>query len=178
MVGLGTPMIVCGLVLVVLAGGVNSPRVNIGTVRRLGYLVAVGGAFCHASRDVISRHVVGNITDPMVTAGMALCIGCVMLFMITAPDAVNTVRRVPAKYLAMCGLAGVGQGLGGSVPVQSIEPRPRDRGEPDQRQRAVDNPAAGAPVLQRVESITPRLVFGTFLSVAGVITVILGAVAY
>ena len=178
LVGLGTPMIVCGLVLVVLAGGINNPRVNMGTVRRLGYLVAVGGAFCHASRDVISRHVVGNITDPMVTAGMALCIGCVMLFMITAPDAVNSVRRVPGRYLAMCGLAGIGQGLGVASLFQALSLAPVTVVSPINASGPLITLLLVHLFLQRVESITPRLVFGTFLSVAGVITVILGAVAY
>lgn len=178
LVGLGTPMIVCGLALVVLAGGVNNPRGSMGTIRRLGYLAAVGGALCHASRDVISRHVVGNLTDPMVTAGIALCLGCVMLFMITAPDAVKTVRRVPAKYLAVCGLAGVGQGLGVASLFQALSLAPVTVVSPINASGPLITLLLVHLFLQRVESITPRLVLGTVLSVAGVVVVILGALAY
>ena len=178
LVGLGTPMIVCGLVLVVLAGGLNNPRGSMGAVRRLGYLVAAGGALCHASRDVISRHVVGNITDPLVTAGIALCLGCVMLFILTASDAVNTVRRVPAKYLAVCGLAGIGQGLGVASLFQALSLAPVTVVSPINASGPLITLLLVHIFLQRVESITPRLVLGTFLSVAGVIIVILGAVAY
>ena len=178
MVGLGTPMIVCGLVLVVLAGGINNPRGSMATIRRLGYLAAVGGALCHASRDVISRHVVGNLTDPMVTAGIALCLGCVMLFMITGPDAVNTVRRLPSKYIAVCGLAGIGQGLGVASLFKALSLAPVTVVSPINASGPLITLLLVHIFLQRVESITPRLVLGTLLSVAGVITVILGAVAY
>ena len=178
LVGMGTPMIVCGLVLVVLAGGVNNPRGGMGTIRRLGYLAAVGGALCHASRDTISRHVVGNLSDPMVTAGIALCLGCVMLFMITAPDAVNTVRRAPSKYIAVCGLAGIGQGLGVASLFKALSLAPVTVVSPINASGPLITLLLVHIFLQRVEAITPRLVLGTVLSVAGVITVILGAVAY
>ena len=177
LVSLGTPMIVCGLVLVVLAGAVNNPGGRPVTVRKLGYLVAAGGALCHASRDVISRHVVGNLSDPLVTAAVALCIGCVMLFMLTAADAVNTVRRVPAKYLAICGLAGISQGLGVASLFQALSRAPVTVVSPINASGPLITLLLVHLFLQRVESITPRLILGTFLSVAGVIVVILGAVA-
>ena len=63
-VALGTPIIVCGLLLVVLAEGADNPEEERDAVRRAGYVLAAGAIFCFAIRDVISRHVVGNIVDP------------------------------------------------------------------------------------------------------------------
>ena len=43
-------------------------------MKRLGYLLAIGAAATFASRDVISRHVVSDIADPLVSAGLALVV--------------------------------------------------------------------------------------------------------
>jgi drug/metabolite transporter (DMT)-like permease len=97
--------------------------------------------------------------------------------MLTAADAVNTVRRVPAKYLAICGLAGISQGLGVASLFQALSRAPVTVVSPINASGPLITLLLVHLFLQRVESITPRLILGTFLSVAGVIVVILGAVA-
>ena len=178
LVGLGTPVIVCGLVLVVVAGGANNPQANRTAVRRLGYLVAAGGALCFASRDVISRHVVGNLFDPLVTAGMALSLGCIMLFMLTASDVVNSVRKLPPKYVAICGVAGISQGLAVASLFQALSLAPVTVVSPINASGPLITLLLVHLFLQRVEVVTPRLIIGTVLSVMGVIIVVVGAVAY
>ena len=179
LVGLGTPMIVCGLILVVLAeGAAANPDEERGTVRRAGYLLAIGATFCFASRDVISRHVVGNIVDPLVTASMALLLGCVMLFALTAPDVARNMRRMPAKNVAFCGLSGISQALGVVSLFQALSLAPVTVVTPINAIGPLITLALVQIFLQRVEAITLRLVIGTVLSVAGVVVVILGALAY
>ena len=94
---LGTPIIVCGLIIVVVTSRSNGPVNQILTTRKLGYLLAMGAAASFASRDIISRHVVGSIAPPMVTAAFALSIGAVLLFMLTYRDVINSLRNLPRK---------------------------------------------------------------------------------
>ena len=177
-VALGTPMIVCGLILVVLAEGAGNREEERGTVRRAGYLLAIGATFCFASRDVVSRHVVGNIVDPLVTASMALLLGCVMLFALTAPDIARNMRRLPARNVVFCGLSGISQALGVASLFQALSLAPVTVVTPINAIGPLVTLALVQVFLQRVEAITLRLVLGTVLSVAGVIVVILGALAY
>ena len=90
LVVLGTPTIVCGLFLVVLTSRTNGSVGQALPARKLGYLLAVGAAASFASRDVISRHVVGSIAPPMVTAAFALTVGAVLLFLLTYRDVINS----------------------------------------------------------------------------------------
>jgi drug/metabolite transporter (DMT)-like permease len=61
LVSLGTPLIVCGLVLVFLAESAARPKERVQNFKVLGYLLTIGAAASFASRDVVSRHVVSSI---------------------------------------------------------------------------------------------------------------------
>ena len=175
LVGVGTPMVVCGLIMVFLSGGITeSARHGLDT-RKLGYLLALGAAATFGIRDVISRHVVSGIAPPLVTAAFALAIGGVILLTYTHRDVANSLRRVPPKYIVICGLAGVCQGLAVAALFQALSRAPVT---------VVSPISAGSPLitlvlshifLRRLESINSFLVVGTLLSVAGVVTVVLGA---
>ena len=178
LVGLGTPIIVFGLILVVLAEEGSNAGEERSAVRRVGYVLAAGATLCFASRDVVSRHVVENLVDPLVTASMALLLGCVMLFMMTAPDVVTNVRRMSAKHVAICGLSGISQALAVVLLFQALSLAPVTVVTPINAIGPLVTLALAHVFLQRVEAITLRLVLGTVLSVAGVIVVILGALAY
>ena len=124
MVSLGTPMIVLGLILVVLTGNTNGSSGSVLTVRKLGYLLAVGAALSFASRDVISRHVVVGVASPMVTAAFALTIGGILLFALTYRDVINSLRTLPGRYLVVCGLAGLCQGVAIAALFQALSRAP------------------------------------------------------
>ena len=178
LVGIGTPLIVFGLILVVLAGNTGRQAADAGTVRRLGFILAAGGAMCFASRDVISRHVVGNIADPLVTAACALCIGCVMLFVLAGRDVAASLRRGHIKDLAICGLAGICQGIAVASLFQALSRAPVTVVSPINASSPLVTLLLVHLFLQRLELVTPKLIIGTVLSVAGVVIVVLGAVAY
>ena len=178
LVGLGTPLIVCGLIMVVLAGNTGRQASDDGTVRKLGFLLAAGAAMCFASRDVISRHVVGNITDPLVTAACALCLGCVMLLVLAGRDIVTNLQRGHIKDLAICGLAGISQGIAVASLFQALSRAPVTVVSPINASSPLVTLLLVHLFLQRLEVVTPRLIIGTVLSVMGVIIVVLGAVAY
>ena len=178
LVGLGTPLIVCGLIMVVLAGNTGQQASDDGTVRKLGFLLAAGGAMCFASRDVISRHVVGNIADPLVTAACALCLGCVMLLALAGRDIVANLQRGHIKELAICGLAGISQGIAVASLFQALSRAPVTVVSPINASSPLVTLLLVHLFLQRLEVVTPRLIIGTVLSVMGVVIVVLGAVAY
>ena len=177
LVGLGTPLLAGGLVLVVLAESGGRSANHSLNINRLGYLLAIGGAVTFAGRDVISRHVVSGIAPPLVTAAFALAIGGAILLVITHRDAMNSIRRVPKRYIAICALAGICQGLAVAALFQALSRAPVTVVSPINASSPLITLALSYFFLGRLESINPVLVFGTLLSVGGVVIVILGAVA-
>jgi probable blue pigment (indigoidine) exporter len=175
LVGLGTLMVVCGLALVVLTGGNAGSAERVLSIKKLGYLLALGAAATFASRDVISRHVVSGIAPPLVTAAFALTIGGCLLFALTHRDVVSSLRRLPARYLAICGLAGIFQGLAVAFLFQALSRAPVTVVSPISASSPLITLVLAHLFLRRLESINVLLVVGTLLSVGGVATVVLGA---
>jgi drug/metabolite transporter (DMT)-like permease len=145
--------------------------------KKLGYLLALGAGAAFASRDVISRHVVSGIAPPLVTAAFALTIGGCLLFALTHRDVVSSLRRLPARYLAICGAAGICQGLAVASLFQALSRAPVTVVSPISASSPLITLVLGYLFLRRLESINVLLVVGTLLSVGGVATVVLGAAA-
>ena len=175
LVGVGTPMVVGGLILVVLAGNVGGAASRVLATRNLGYLLALAGAATFASRDVISRHVVSGIAPPLVSAAFALAIGGGILLLFTHRDVARSLRRVPAKYILACGLAGVCQGLAVAALFQALSRAPVTVVSPISASSPLITLVLSLIFLRRLELINAFLVAGTLLSVAGVVIVVLGA---
>lgn len=173
----GTLMVVGGLVMVLITGTANGSAERVLTVKKLGYLLAIAGAATFASRDVISRHVVSGLADPLVTAAFALTIGGCVLLAITYRDVVNSVRRLPARYLAICGLAGICQGLAVASLFQALSRAPVTVVSPINASGPLITLFLVHIFLRRLESVNLLLVVGTLLSVGGVVLVVLGAAA-
>ena len=174
---LGTPIIVCGLIMVVLTSRTSGGLDQVLTARKLGYLLAMGAAASFASRDVISRHVVGSIAPPLVTAAYALTIGGILLFMLTYRDVINSLRRLPGKYVALCCLAGATQGLAVAFLFQALSRAPVTVVSPINASSPLITLLLAHIFLQRLEHINLLLVLGTLLSVGGVVLVVVGAVS-
>ena len=175
LVTLGTPVIVIGLLLVVLPRPRALTAERVIDVRKLGYLLAIGAASAFASRDVVSRHVVTGIAPPFVTAGFALVIGGLILLVFTHRGVVQTLRTVPLKYVAICGLAGLVQGLAVASLFQALSRAPVTVVSPIFASQPLIALLLAWIFLRRLEAVDSVLLFGTLLSVAGVILVILGA---
>ena len=171
----GTPVIVVGLLLVVMPRrGANSGD-GVVNVRRLGYLLAIGSAATFASRDTISRHVVTDLIDPLVSAGLALAIGGTILAVILHRQVARSVMTVPRKYLLICALAGVFQGLAGASLFQALSRAPVTVVSPIYASQPLITLILAHFFLKRLEAIDFLLALGTMVSVVGVILVILGA---
>jgi uncharacterized membrane protein len=171
---LGTPMTVCGLVLVFLSASATRSK-ELLTIKTLGYLLAIGAAASFASRDVISRYVVSGIAPPLVAAGFALAIGGFMLLAVVHRDVVNSLNQLPGKYIIICGLAGICQGLAVASLFQALSQAPVTVVSPINASNPLITLVLAHLFLQRLESINLVLVVGTLLSVGGVALVVLGA---
>jgi drug/metabolite transporter (DMT)-like permease len=174
-VGLGTAMVVVGLILVFLAGNNGDQREPLLSRKTLGYLLALGAAASFAGRDVISRHVVSDIAPPLVTAAFALALGGCMLFAITHRDVVNSLRGLPSKHVMICSGAGIILGLAVASLFQALSRAPVTVVSPINASSPLITLILAHLFLKRLESIDLLLVAGTLLSVGGVVLVIIGA---
>jgi drug/metabolite transporter (DMT)-like permease len=174
-VGLGTAMVVVGLILVFLAGNNGDHRDPLLSRKSLGYLLALGAAASFAGRDVISRYVVSDTAPPLVTAAFALALGGCMLFAITHRDVVDSLRGLPSKHVMICSGAGIILGLAVASLFQALSRAPVTVVSPINASSPLITLILAHLFLKRLESIDLLLVAGTLLSVAGVALVIIGA---
>lgn len=175
LVTIGTPIIVAGLFLVVMPRSNANSRDTIANVRRIGYVLAIGAAATFAGRDVISRHVVSDLIDPLVSAGLALTVGGVILGAILHRQVATTIRTLPKNYLLLCVLAGVFQGLAVASLFQALSRAPVTVVSPIYATQPLMTLIMAHIFLRRLETIDLLLALGTMTSVVGVILVVLGA---
>lgn len=175
LVVLGTPAIVCGLILVMTSRSNSSADGQVASKNSLGYLMATAAAGAFGSRDVISRHVVSGLAPPSVTAAYSLSMGAVMLFTVTGKDLVRSIRTVPPRYAALCCLAGVTQGLALVSLFEALGRAPVTVVSPINASSALITVILAHFFLQRLEAVNFLLLVGTTLSVSGVTLVVLGA---
>lgn len=176
LVSAGTPIIVGGLLMVVLAGNIG-PTERLLTTKNIGYLLAIGGAAAFASRDVISRHIVTGVTPPLVAAAFALAIGGITLFALVHRDVAQSLKQAPGRYLGLCAIAGIFQGLAVAAVFQALSRAPVTVVSPIYASQPLVTLLLVHIFLKRLETVSPMLVLGTVISIAGVSLVIIGAAA-
>ena len=168
-------MVVGRLVMVLLTERANSPAERAINPRALGYLLAAGSAAAFARRDVIGRHVVTGVAPPLVAAAFAPVIGGCILLAIIYRDVLNSLRYLSGRYIAICGLAGIFQGLAIASLFQALSRAPVTVVSPINASSPLITMALVHLFLRRLESVNLLLVVGTLLSVSGVVIVIFGA---
>ena len=199
LVTIGTPIVVGGILLVVMprpstssgrtgaadsgrGGAAGSGQAGAGVsgqieVRKLGYLLAIGGSMAFVTRDAISRHVLGSLAlaPPFVVSGFALVFGGAILFAFTHRSVINSVRNLPMKYVGICCLAGLLQGLAVASLFHALSRAPVTVVTPIYASQPIIALVLASAFLRQLESVDWLLAVGTVLSVGGVILVILGA---
>ena len=196
LVTIGTPIVVGGILLVVMprpstgsrptgsgrTGTGGSGQAGAGApgqieVRKLGYLLAIGGSMAFVTRDAISRHVLGALAlaPPFVVSGFALVFGGAILFAFIHRSVINSLRNLPLRYVGICCLAGLLQGLAVASLFHALSRAPVTVVTPIYASQPIIALILSAMFLRQLESVDWLLAFGTVLSVAGVILVILGA---
>ena len=174
LITIGTPIIVGGLLLVMIPRRREPGTIEI---RKLGYLLAFGGSLAFVTRDAISRHVLGGLAlaPPFVVSGFALVIGGAILFAFIHRGVINSIRHQPMKYVGICCLAGLLQGIAVASLFHALNRAPVTIVTPIYASQPIIALALAAVFLRQMESLNWVLAVGTVLSVGGVIMVILGA---
>ena len=176
LVTIGTPIVVGGILLVMMPrrGAREAGQIE---VRKLGYLLAIGGSMAFVTRDAISRHVLGSLAlaPPFVVSGFALVFGGAILFAFIHRSVINSIRNLPMKYVGICCLAGLLQGLAVASLFHALSRAPVTVVTPIYASQPIIALALASVFLRQLESVDWLLAAGTVLSVAGVILVILGA---
>ena len=176
LVTIGTPIVVGGILLVVMPrpGAGESGQME---VRKLGYLLAIGGSVAFVSRDAISRHVLGALAlaPPFVVSGFALVFGGTILFAFIHRSVINSIRNLPMRYVGICCLAGLLQGLAVASLFHALSRAPVTIVTPIYASQPIIALVLASLFLRQLESVDWLLAVGTVLSVGGVIMVILGA---
>jgi drug/metabolite transporter (DMT)-like permease len=174
LITIGTPIIVGGLLLVMLPRKQDAGAVEI---RKLGYLLAFGGSLAFVTRDAISRHVLGALAlaPPFVVSGFALVIGGAILFAFIHRGVINSIRNQPMRYVGICCLAGLLQGLAVASLFHALSRAPVTIVTPIYASQPIIALALASVFLRQLEQVDWLLAVGTMLSVGGVIMVILGA---
>jgi drug/metabolite transporter (DMT)-like permease len=98
-----------------------------------------------------------------------------MLLTVIHRDVANSLRRLPSRYIVICGLAGICQGLAVAFLFQALSRAPVTVVSPINASNPLITLALAHLFLRRLESINLLLVLGTLLSVGGVVMVVLGA---
>jgi drug/metabolite transporter (DMT)-like permease len=110
-----------------------------------------------------------------VTAAFALALGGCMLLAVIYRDVVHSLRQSPGRYIVICGLAGICQGIAIASLFQALSRAPVTVVSPINASSPLITLALAHLFLRHLESLNLFLVLGTLLSVAGVVLVVLGA---
>lgn len=172
-VALGTVGVVSGLVL---SGGGDLLRRGWRFDRRsvLGYLTALGAAASYGGSNLAAKALSQEYGSPLVVAALGTFFGIVVLLPLTGRGALEGIRTA-RRGIVMVGLSGLAATLGVITlyyallradvvivaPISSIAP--------------LVTLLLAHLFLERLESVTHWMLFGTLLAVAGVSLVIFGS---
>ena len=140
----------------------------------LGYLAALGAAFCYGSLTLVARKIVTDFAPPLVGAAFSMLFGTLILGLLVHRHAIVDLPRAPRRGVLMVGLAGCASTFGVSFWFLAL----------NESRIVVVAPLVGASpllsialthfFLQRLERVTWRTVFGGVLVVIGVTLVAIG----
>ena len=164
-----------GLIMVITgsrsSGATQGPIVN----NNLGYLLAFAAGLTFGVASVITKHVVSVVASPLVTSAFTFLIGVGMLLILTHRGVVRSIHQVHMRYIGICALGGVCQGLAIIFLFQALSRAPVTVVAPVAESTPLVVLGLSALFLRRLEGITPILTVGTVLSLAGVVIIIVGA---
>ena len=162
----GTSINGIGILMVMLPRRQTGQTIEI---RKLGYLLAFGGSLAFVTRDAISRHVLATLAlaPPFVVSGFALVIGGSILFAFIHRGVINSIRQAPMRYVGICCLAGLLQGIAVASLFHALSRAPVTIVTPIYASQPIIALTLASLFLRQMESIHWVLVVGTFLSRGG-----------
>ena len=140
----------------------------------LGYLAALGAAFCYGSLALVARKITTDYAPPMVATAFSILFGTVILGAMVHRHALDDITRSPRRGWLMVALAGCASTWGVSFWFLALS----------KAQVVLVAPVVGvSPLvsivlthffLQRLERVTWRTVLGAVLVVGGVSLIAFG----
>jgi drug/metabolite transporter (DMT)-like permease len=139
----------------------------------LGCLIALGAAIGYGTNYVVTREVLTGYSTPLAATTISLAFGTVFLLPLCVRD-VPELKRAPAEDIWFIVLSGTLQGLGVYFMMVALSRAPVVVASPISSLSPLVALVLAHFMLKRMERITPRIIVGTVLAVAGVVLVVLG----
>ena len=160
-----------------LSGGVLTGALGrLTTPVALGYLSALVAAIAYGVTQVLSKKLVTDFANPLVTATFTVLFGMLIFALFVGKQMPGEVRAAPRRSLLFIVLAGITSTAGLALMYAALTQAPVVVVSPI----ASINPLMAIVLahlfLQRMERVTPRIVIGAVLVMLGVIAITVGAV--
>jgi drug/metabolite transporter (DMT)-like permease len=139
----------------------------------IGCLAGLGAAVGYGASNVVTKEVVTNYTTPLVASTLALMFGTLYLFPIAFRN-LPELRHSSRHGIGYIALGGVLQGTGVTLMMTALSKAPVVVATPIGSLNPLVALILAQIFLKQMERITPRIVIGTALVVAGVVLVIVG----
>ncbi|MBI2873406.1 MAG: EamA family transporter [Chloroflexi bacterium] len=139
-----------------------------------GYILAVGSALSYGTAQFVARIAVTRVAPPLVTTAFALLFGALFLLPLGIGH-FRRARRAPGKAWLFIVLAGLTAASGVAFMYSAFSLVPLVVASPLGSVYPLVAIGLTHLFLQRLERVTPRLVAGAALVVAGVVLVVVGS---
>ena len=143
----------------------------VATTRRrllLGYLAALGAAFCYGSGALVARKIVDDYSSPMVGTAFSMLLGTMIVGALFHRHSLADVRRAPRRGWVFVVLAGCASTWGVSFWFLAFTKAPVVLVAPLVGTSPLVSILLAHLFLQRLERVTWRVVLGAVVVVVGV----------
>lgn len=171
----GTLVVVAGLVTA-LGKSVYEGRGS-GRGVWLGYLLALAAAACYGGTNVIAKEVTEEYGSPLMVSAFSLVFGVILLWPLAGNAAVRTLRgaRGDLLFVTSAGLSGLAAAAGVIFLYYALQRADVVVVAPIVSANPIVTLILAQLFISRLENLTRWLVFGTGVTVTGVVLVVLGS---
>ena len=180
LIGLGTLGIVCGLLF--SSGGSILAGWRTDKIYLLGYMLAIGAGASYGATNVMAKQAVGIYDSPIMVTAFSMLVGLIVISPLVGASTVKSgVVRVKGRGflrsisdLRHVAAAGLASGIAVTAVYFAVQRADVVVVSPIVSSSPLVTLFLAHVFLARLERITPQLVAGTLLAIAGVVLVVLG----
>ena len=140
----------------------------------MGYLAALGAAFCYGSLALVARKIVTDYSSPIVATAFSMLFGTLILGAFVHRHAFSDIPSSPMRGWMLVALAGLASTWGVSFWFLALNEAPVVLVAPLVGTSPLVSIILTHLFLQRLERVTWRTVLGAILVVGGVVAIALG----
>ena len=148
-----------------------SLRARIGTPLVLGYLSAFTAAMAYGIIHVLNKKIVTDFANPLVAATFTVLFGTLVLALFIGKRVPGDIKTAPRKSLLFMALAGITATTGLVLSYIALTQAPVVIVAPVASINPLIALLFAHLFLRNLERITPRIVLGALLVLAGVVTI-------